>query len=346
MLDHELSLFHDTGPLFTIEEFMTPIPDTEQIWLAPSAKEWSERIGQARRAANEHSSTENSVRPSNLRLLFRQFLDDELHQGSDLSPLHFRLLLHPLHSLLLQHRQMRVSCYGKKRLTREKATDYLSLETFTSSLGEIQELLKRWNNLAKEYLQIYPLCPIMEANMVLFHLTSLNTVTNLPEIEQLARGESVDESYPQATELRERCISNVEMAIIHCGQVLRRIRGMRCPSRPLWWPAAIYRVALVLWANALTRQRSSSDCFSEQDDFLEPANSTLAIDSLDEDHPAVIQYLSQHEGIPVLTGLGGTAVFLDHAKAILVHCIGVIDEGVPTRFGDGLRNKLERLSRG
>jgi hypothetical protein len=37
---------------------------------------------------------------------------------------------------------------------------------------------------------------------------------------------------------------------------------------------------------------------------------------------------------------------LDNGFAVLSHCIDVIDEGVSTRFSDGIRGKLDKLSRG
>jgi hypothetical protein len=37
---------------------------------------------------------------------------------------------------------------------------------------------------------------------------------------------------------------------------------------------------------------------------------------------------------------------MDHAFTVLSHCIDVVDEGVATRFSDGIRGKLERLARG
>jgi hypothetical protein len=39
-------------------------------------------------------------------------------------------------------------------------------------------------------------------------------------------------------------------------------------------------------------------------------------------------------------------VSLNSGFAVLNHCIDVIDEGVATRFSDGIRSKLEKLARG
>ena len=62
--------------------------------------------------------------------------------------------------------------------------------------------------------------------------------------------------------------------------------------------------------------------------------------------PLIVRYLTKREGVPTLTKRDGSQIPLDHAFTVLSHCIDVINEGVATRFSDGIRNKLDRLSRG
>ena len=37
MVDQEISLFHDTAPLFSVTEFAAPMPDADRLWHAKSA---------------------------------------------------------------------------------------------------------------------------------------------------------------------------------------------------------------------------------------------------------------------------------------------------------------------
>ena len=142
---------------------------------------------------------------------------------------------------------------------------------------------------------------------------------------------------PQMLWLHKKCISDVQEAITHAGQVLRLVREMPRGIRPPWWPAAIYRASLVLWTDSLTHNESAG-----------PRQQGVAfpVDRLPADHQTVLRYLSRRDGIPTLTKLDGTPIPLDSGFSVLSHCIDVIDEGVATRFSDGIRAKLEKLARG
>jgi hypothetical protein len=98
-----------------------------------------------------------------------------------------------------------------------------------------------------------------------------------------------------------------------------------------------------MWTDSLAQNESMSP---NQQGQYQPANSTFAIDRLPSDHQTVRRYLSRKEGIPTMTKRDGSPVPLDNGFAVLSHCIDVIDEGVATRFSDGIRSKLEKLARG
>ena len=183
---------------------------------------------------------------------------------------------------------------------------------------------------------------MMQTNLVIFHLISLNVVTNFAEIEKLARRENYDGTYSRLMYVHKRCIFDVEEAVFHCGQVFRLIRMMPRGIRPPWWSGAIYRVALVLWMDALTNKESTSP----NNGFFPVPGPSFAIDNLPVDHPLILRYLQKREGVPCVTKSDGTQIGIDHAFSVLQHCIGVIDEGAATRFSDGIRAKLERVARG
>jgi hypothetical protein len=205
---------------------------------------------------------------------------------------------------------------------------------------ELQVLLKRWQRLADRYMSSHPMCAIMEASLTMFHLISLNAVTNFPEIERLARREGFDGSYPQLVWKHKKCISDVEEALFHSGQVLRLIKDMPPTVRPPWWPGAIYRAALVLWAESLVHKDSM---LSSNGVFM--ASQAVAIDSLHPDHPLITRYRTKRDGNPVLARRDGSQVTIENDFAVLAHCIDIIDEGVANRFSDGIRNKLGKLVR-
>jgi hypothetical protein len=341
MIDQDLSLFRDTAPLFNVTEFGAPMPDTDRLWGAKSAVEWSSIFEQVHQLSGGFSSLGSGARPPSLRDIFRQFLDDELmSNGIELTALQLRLLLHPLQTLVCQLSQL-LSVFSDTLGTRQR-TKAVTAASTRCRLEEVQSLLKRWYDLCGRYLRSNPMCPMIQGALVIYHLISLNAVTNFPEVERLARKEGVDGTYQQLMWVHKRCISDVEEAVFHAGQVLRLIRLMPASVRPPWWAGAVYRVALVLWTDSLTHTESISPATGL---FPVPGPS-FAADALPPEHTLIVRYLNKREGVPMLTKRDGSQISLDHPYNVLAHCVDVLDEGISNRFSDGIRNKLGRLSRG
>ncbi|KAF1946502.1 transcription factor Cmr1 [Clathrospora elynae] len=345
MVDQDLSLFHDTAPLFSVTEFGAPMPDSDLLWQAQTASDWSEMFNQVHEFSNGYSSVGSGARPPSLKELFRYFLDDEIVvqdvQEIHLTPMHLRLLLHPLQTLVCQYCQL-LSCFSDSVASRSRNRALTAASTRVR-LEEVQALLGRWFDLAQRYMKSNPVCPMMQANLVMFHLISMNAVTNFPEIERLARREGVDGSYQQMLWMHKKCLSDVHEAITHAGQILRLVREMPRGIRPPWWAGAVYRAALVVWVDSMAHNESLSP---NQQGAYQPPNAVFSVDRLPADHQTILRYMSRREGIPTLTKRDGLPVPLDNGFAVLSHCIDVLDEGVATRFSDGIRSKLEKLARG
>lgn len=342
MVDQDLSLFHDTAPLFSVTEFGAPMPDSDGLWQATNASEWSDMFSKVHEFSNGYSSVGSGARPLSLRDLFRYFLDDEIiAQDIQLTPLHLRLLLHPLQTLVCQYCQL-LSCFSDSMASRQRSRAVTAASTRVR-LEEVQSLLQRWFELAERYISVNPMCPLMQANLVVFHLISMNAVTNFPEIERLARREGVDGSYQQILWIHKKCISDVHEAIFHSGQIIRLIREMPKGIRPPWWPGAIYRASLVLWTDTLAHTESTSP--NQQGQYTPPGTS-VAVDRLQANDPAIFRFLTRREGIPNLTKRDGTPIGINNGFKVLSHCVDVLDEGISTRFSDGIRGKLEKLARG
>ncbi|KAF2764035.1 hypothetical protein EJ03DRAFT_332219 [Teratosphaeria nubilosa] len=342
MVDQDIALFHDTVPLFSVTEFAAPLPDADRLWNAKSGAEWSSIFEQVHEFSGGFSSVGSGARPLSLRDLFRHFLDDEMIPfGIEMTPLQLRLLLHPLQSLVCQHGQL-LSCFSDSSSSRNLGPRAMTALSTRSRLQEVQSLLGRWFDLAERYLKVNPICAVMQTNLVIFHLISLNAVTDFPEVERLARREGFDGTYQQLVWAHKRCLFDLEEAVFHCGQVFRLVRSMPRGVRPPWWAAAIYRVGLILWVDSLVRKETPP---ASNGMFPVPGPS-FAIDALPADHPLIVRYLTKREGVPCVTKCDGSQMAIDQAYPMLQHCLEVIDEGAATRFSDGIRTKLERLARG
>lgn len=314
------------------------MPDSECLWKAKTSAEWSDIYGKVHEFSSGVSSVGSGVRPPSLRDLFRQFLDDEVFTlEMKLTPFQLRLLLHPLQTLVNQYCQL-LGCVTTRSSPRSSARSATAPST-QSRLEEINGLLQRWYSLASRYLKTHPACSMMQASLVIFHLISLNTAVKFPDIERLARHNQFDQRYVQSFELHKRCMLDEEAAVFHCGQIIRLIRTMCCSARPPWWPGAIYRAALVLCSKSM----ASTGADSTDTETSPRQTNTVIVDSLPAEHPILVRYLNERTGTPSLKKCDGTLVAIDSPASVISHCIGVIDEGVSTRFSDGIRNKIGEL---
>jgi hypothetical protein len=254
-VDQELSLFHDTAPMLSITDLLCPLPSPEVLWMSVSAEQWFANVQNlygCTTNVNPQILTSPSLTPS-LCDLFQDFLHDNLsRRQSSLSPHQLRLLLHPLQSMLCHLRQM-LSCFSDVLSTRRATSRTVTKSSTMLRLEEVQALLQKWYELTMAIYKNNPGCSTTRCNLVLYHLISLNAVTNFPEIERLARREAFDGSYWELSLRHKRCIYNREEVVFHCGQVMRLIRSMAPDRRPCWWPAAIYRATLILWTDSIAR---------------------------------------------------------------------------------------------
>ncbi|KAI1081372.1 hypothetical protein F5B20DRAFT_62501 [Whalleya microplaca] len=338
MVDQELSLFHDTAPMLSISELCAPLPGPELLWMSANADQWMaamQSIYGCTANVNPQLLTTPSLTPS-LYDLFQDFLHDNLsrRQGS-LTPYQLRLLLHPLQSLLCHLRQM-LSCFSDVLSARHTTSRTVTKASTLVRLEEVQALLQKWYELSITYYKANPACPISKTNLVIYHLISLNAVTNFPEIERLARREGFDGSYWELSLRHKRCIYQREEAIFHCGQVYRLLRSMLIDRRPSWWSVALYRATLILWTDSISRLDPN---FQKR----EEAGSPVAIDQVTPEDPVVIAYLWNSDGIPVLVQRDGSNASLEKPHEVLDYAIKSLDDGISTRLGDGIKRKLVAL---
>lgn len=332
MIDQETSLFHDIAPMLSVTEFGEPMPSSDALWRAKSAEEWASIFEEAHEQPKNYESIGTGSRSMSLRSLFRLFLDDGIiAKRIELTPIHLRLLLHPLQSLVYQSLQM-LSCFPDKTAIRRGSKSITAAST-KGQLKEASALLQRWYGLADRYIKTKPMCAMMQSTFVIFHLISLNAVTNFAEIEQLARRDEGELSSQRMPILHKRCITDAEEATVHCGQILRLVQTMPPSVRPLWWAGAVYRAALVLWTISLNNGNAPK------------YDSSFSIDMLTPQHPTILRYLAEKEGTPLLTKLDGTLLAIDDPLALLLHCTQIIEVGLPTKFTEGLRLKLTRLAK-
>ncbi len=330
MVDQELSLFHDTAPILSITELGTPMPGSDSLWSAKDPMEWLAAI-QINKGANWMSPTSLPGPPLQPSLcdLFQDILHDNRRYGQ-LSPLELRLLLHPIQSLLFHLRQVS-SCFSDLFNSRRGSRTLTKTSTLLR-LEEIQSSLQKWYELSTTNANSN--CLVTQANLVLYHLISLNAITSFPETERLARREGFDGSSRELVLRYKRCIHQSEEAVFHCGQVIRLVSSMPKDGQPYWWSTAVYRATMILWVDSLFRLDQDTQGAEGQ---------TFPINMVMEDDPMLISFLGSGEGRPVIRR--GERDYRLLPDEVLSHCVALINEqGQALRVSEGIKRKLQTLA--
>lgn len=327
IVDQEMSLFSDTTPLLSCVDLHAPMPDSDDLWHAASATEWLSLFEKI------HGDTYHSA--ASVRDFFTRFVDGDL-AGRELSPTQLRLLLHPLQAQVCQLRQF-IACLPDGG-SHHKASRAVSKAATKARLEEISALLQQWYAISKQsFSGNKGTCWTTCANLIVYHLISLNAITSFKCIEQFARREVVVGAFRHASWLQMRCIDQAEETYFHCGQILRLIRSMPKPVRPPWWAGAVYRVALTGWAASMANSNGAR--YSSNDSGID--NDThFAIDGLTPEHESISRYVKYQEGIPMLTAPDGQLVPMSVPSNVLAHCIDILEDDSSMRMADGIKRKL------
>lgn len=330
IVDQELSLFSDTAPLLNVVDLQAPMPSSEKLWAARSADEWASRCKEA--------ASDRLLAGLSLRDLFTSFVEGELSSTDiELSPLQLRLLLHPLQTLVCQLRQF-LSCLPDTG--RQSLGTSISKVAIKARLEEISALLRQWYAFTERHIDgDGRTCWTTTANLIMYHLISLNTRTSLGFIEQFARGEVKCACARHASQwLYTHCIEDSEQVNFHCGQILRLVKSIPEGLRPPWWSGAVYRATLTAWATSMASigARTPVDSTNEGD-------KPFAIDVLGPDHPSIEQYLRYKEGVPMLSKRDSILVRMNNPNNVLQHCISILEDDLSMRATEGIMGKLQSL---
>ena len=327
-VDQEISLFYDTTPHLSVSNMHIAMPSPDALWQASSAHEWHSLY-------EKHASTRQL---GGLNELFKRFMENGLtEQAPTLSAIHLRLLLHPLQGLCSHLEQFlgffsNNSPVASSRLVAPSAS--------RSRLDEVRYLLQQWFVLYTRSSVFSSQDPTVSTALVMYHLISLGTLVNLPEIEELLRQDPPSEPFRQHFNLKMRFMEYGQEIYFHCGQVLRLLCLLRRSSRPIWWPAAIYRVALISFITSVAqlghRFRDAAPSSSHGDPVV-------SLNTLPPEDRNVSQYLIAREGSAAITRRNGDLASLDLPETVLAHCIDVLDEDLGTCLAEGIRNRLARL---
>lgn len=241
-----------------------------------------------------------------------------------------RLLLHPIQALV-HHLHQCIGCFAGD-------PNNAQAQGLVSQMREVQVVLGDWYNLCRRRMQMEAQpCPILLSNLIMYHLICLNTMTDFSEIERFARGETSQEQFIATSWTRTKLLGSAHRIWFHCGQVMRLVRSIPEMHRPLWMPAAIYRVCLLLWSTGMANPPHTMNNFND---------SAFPIDDTMPDSPQLLQFLQKQQGTPMLSLRRNQFFSLSSSPAeTIAYCLEVMkEEDLNTGFAQGIRNRLDILN--
>ncbi|PNP58007.1 hypothetical protein THARTR1_02165 [Trichoderma harzianum] len=350
-MDHELSLFYDTEQTISPCDLGRPLPDPKLPWDTKNLSQTSKLylLDGLYADIKTEEAFDFELRPT-LNQLFKDFLHGTLSKR--VPPRHLQLLLHPLQALV-RHSQSLLSS------AKHSYSPILS-DAANSTLLETQRLLQEWHNLAIECHNETLYTQDTTPALILYHFTCLNLVANFVDIERLADRESLSISFWQQSLQNERSIFNRQDAILHGGQALRYLRAINIDTHPWWWPTAVYRAILTLWAASTLGSspshgkqapfspkdpwpRDSMDVDPRMNMSTTPEPSIVAIDNITPEDPVLGDANWSERHMLVLTHQDEGVVVLSDAMGILQYGISLIKAFPSSAEGEAVVTKLMNL---
>lgn len=354
-VDLEMSLFHDIPPKLDATSIHFPLP---VMTVA------SQGTRMAMDGWKSDTTPPSSVEPTqgqgytSLTKLFEALTTGQLSRLQDVPATHLRLLLHPLQSMSMRlHQCLDTFSNLQGPGARPSATISLASKAF---VDEHMILLARWRYLATIVAARRENKPtILASSLALHHIMVLNSLASFPEIERLTRlwtgSGTITPTHSYQSWMRTASPEGLALLMFNCGQLLHVLRSMPPTVRPIWWPAALYRVTLLLCQAVISLNSMSAVAmfgFSGSAQVIPPDSSNLVfldqnISPNAEDRDAGLrEFLSRLHGRPVLTGVDGNAVMLLSEIIVLDHCVAMLEQHLlfdESAFARGIYEKLCEL---
>ncbi|KAI9725571.1 MAG: hypothetical protein M1828_003059 [Chrysothrix sp. TS-e1954] len=314
-----------------------PLPDYNDLWEAKTAQDWALVFAKIHGDGHPTSDLVMKHRPSSFSSLSKQFLNKELAADDVTLPLmQLIALLFPLQTAV----------HHLRRFLDALADSIGASSTWDSfaRTTDFRYLLRSWYELYKRTADSLKSDPHAKSFLVyslqMYHFICLDWLLPFADIERLARGEL--EPHDSRWELLQTsCLAKRNYIWTHVGQAMRAAILMPLSRRSGSWPAAVYRVALIMWAMSVAGATRAADETGVPSDVAVPVDCLALSDGLLQD------YAERNVGTPILASLKGRAITVESPVEVLSYCMRIFDEHPDPfpLFAGGARAKLESMRR-
>lgn len=331
-------------------ELKLRIPGIEKLFLASDSSEWHSILVGYGKIDHELTNTPSFC------TLFGWFLNNNITEERRhyLNLTTLRLLLHPLHAMVQNTREI-LSCLGLQSSQRTFLP--VSRKSTEVRMEEVQSLLQRW-------LELFNLCfpepsderdgnnvnPRVVTVLLTYHVIYLNTVADFAEIEEIARQRlshaKIRQNFPCSA-----YVQDCEQALFHAGRIIYLLRCLEQKTCPPWTPAALYRATMILWATSVLYGQSWDQNSSLYVTIDAQGYGDTEYDRVQMFHGNRINASisawdnNSSKPVPILSGRerNNGPVFINNPTSTVESCLLVFDDGVSTRFSEGIRRKLKQF---
>ncbi|OQV03645.1 Fungal specific transcription factor domain-containing protein [Cladophialophora immunda] len=324
IVEQEIGLFHCLSPTIHFSDMRSPIPCADELFFAETEEEWRalvERYGQLQGPGN-HSR----LHPPSLAAFYCMFLrHDFLELHCHVTALQLRLLLCAIQTQVTQFVQ------SNRFVSTEPYADEPHLESSSfASLRqeELQTMLIKWYILSQRVLGGDGETEMTLACKLIYHLVWLELLICFSDIQLLAGREGPAGAKPLIPQFQRWVRSPASLkALAHVGQVLK---VLQCPEyivlRPLWWPIALFRVSLIMWAYGIGCKLQPGRTQQAYDlDF--GAAPRIPLNDPEQDFGPHGRVLRQGEGIPCVLHATGLLTPVTESYDALKLCLDLLEEG-------------------
>ncbi|KAK3082188.1 hypothetical protein LTS18_013072 [Coniosporium uncinatum] len=310
--DAQSSIFLVVSPLMSYAELSLPLPESQELWTASSARVWKS-LYRARYKDTQIRIPSLSDCIADIRLLEpgRAVINLELSCSA---------FLYAMWGMVWEYRQLCLLFRGGTSVW----------DSGVAVMTRYQELMKIF-----EYYRIH----YNERSKLLFEVIMMHLHMSLEDIKLFAGSEGVEEAYLMHASIREWASSKTSrQAVWHAGQLVRAARAL-APSHLRGFNAiSLLHASLTLWTYGVASRMFRTGGWphpsvKSTQSSTTPQQQTILLD--DEESPATYRFISLDWGVPALRRLrpDTPVTFLDDPKAIMQ----LIAETMEAGDGEGLR---------
>ncbi|KFX98662.1 hypothetical protein O988_04246 [Pseudogymnoascus sp. VKM F-3808] len=323
IIEHEISLLYSVQPSISFTKIRCPMPISDELFLVDNEVQWANLVSEW---AKDGQST-TKLHPPSLTTFHYLFLrHDFFHLQLSVTPLQLRLLLCTIQAQVTQYSQSHRFIPLEERFVSSTAMvgcgDFMQLRQHE----EFENMLVKWNILAERVFAPQSNSEVKVTCLLVSQLVWLELSICFDDVQLIAgkEGYNIGRLYlPQLQQWAQT--SSARKAIACAGNVMKVLQTSGGDLRPVWWPVAVSRVAMVMWCYSVGLYLSTGSTAGADDSVLSRMP-LISLNDPEKDFDPRGRFLQPGEGIPCIQDSHGTLFPLHRVPELFDHCIQILED--------------------